>query len=326
MIRFALNKIFFLILMVGSTILLGHPKKAYWVYDIFRKPYSYYCSIINMLYMKLKIPKVYGFISISIETAINCNLNCRYCMNEINKIGVISRPPFLSWDLFIKIIETAPPTVETIVFGGIGEPLLHPLIIDMINYASSKNKRVCMYTNGTLLKGEMLDRIAKSKLSVLNISIEPDAESCEYYRNINYNEITNNINTLISKTNNILVNFSLVMHKDYYSKINEFENKWINIINNIKSIPLLEFQEHLIKPNKETIFEFYRGNLDINTSGNISPCCYDVFEDYVIGNVLNSDLLTLDKNNKINDMLRGLFSGKTLLRYNFIHYKNKTNH
>jgi len=73
---------------------------------------------------------------------------------------------------FTRSLETMPKSVETIFFGGMGEPLFHPEIAKMIRMASQTGAEVELLTNGTLLTEDMINAIIDAGLDRLWISID----------------------------------------------------------------------------------------------------------------------------------------------------------
>ncbi len=59
---------------------------------------------------------------------------------------------------------------EMLNASGIGEPLLHPHISEMVNFAN-EYLPVTFVTNGTLLKGKMLDKVASMPLAEMSCSV-----------------------------------------------------------------------------------------------------------------------------------------------------------
>ena len=117
-----------------------------------------------------------------IEPTSKCNLSCTMCFRN-----TWIDEPFsdMAADVFENTLETMPDTVETIFFGGMGEPLFHKDILHMVERASSKNCRVELLTNGTLLTGELSSDLLDAGLSKLWVSI--DAFEPEGYENIRQN-------------------------------------------------------------------------------------------------------------------------------------------
>ena len=108
-------------------------------------------------------------IRLYIEPTSDCNLHCEMCFRHTwfnEKIQT------MDMDCFYRIIETLPDSVETIFFGGMGEPLFHPNIIEMVDEARKRDKNVELLTNGTLLHESMIRSLLDAGLSKLWISID----------------------------------------------------------------------------------------------------------------------------------------------------------
>jgi MoaA/NifB/PqqE/SkfB family radical SAM enzyme len=78
----------------------------------------------------------------------------------------------LSLEDFRRVLATMPKTVETIFFGGMGEPLFHKDILTMIRLAAETGVDVELLTNGTLLTEKMIHGILDAGLTRLWISID----------------------------------------------------------------------------------------------------------------------------------------------------------
>ena len=104
-----------------------------------------------------------------IEPTTKCNLNCKMCFRHTWFDEPICD---LSLEDFRKVIETMPKTVETIFFGGMGEPLFHKDILTMIRLAAETGAEVELLTNGTLLTEQMIHGILDAGLTRLWISID----------------------------------------------------------------------------------------------------------------------------------------------------------
>ena len=104
-----------------------------------------------------------------IEPTTKCNLKCKMCFRNTWFDEPICD---LSLEDFRRIIDTMPPTVETVFFGGMGEPLFHKDILAMIRIAAETGVDVELLTNGTLLSQEMIQGIIDAGLSRLWLSID----------------------------------------------------------------------------------------------------------------------------------------------------------
>ncbi len=78
----------------------------------------------------------------------------------------------MSQEVFAKVIAHMPASVHTIMFGGMGEPLLHPHIISMISACKALGLRVEIITNGALLSDTMIMQLMNSHLDKIWISLD----------------------------------------------------------------------------------------------------------------------------------------------------------
>jgi len=104
-----------------------------------------------------------------IEPSSLCNLNCKMCFRHT---WFDEKFCHMSMEHFTHILNTMPKSVETIFFGGMGEPLFHPNIVEMISLAAETGADVELLTNGTLLTEEMINGILDAGLSRLWVSID----------------------------------------------------------------------------------------------------------------------------------------------------------
>ena len=104
-----------------------------------------------------------------IEPTTKCNLNCKMCFRHTWFDEPICD---LSLDDFRRVLDTMPSSVETIFFGGMGEPLFHRDILQMVRLAADTGAEVELLTNGTLLSGEMILGLIEAGLGRLWVSID----------------------------------------------------------------------------------------------------------------------------------------------------------
>ena len=104
-----------------------------------------------------------------IEPTTKCNLTCKMCFRHTWFDEPICD---LSLEDYRQVLSTMPKTVQTIFFGGMGEPLFHKDILEMIRLAAQTGAEVELLTNGTLLTEEMIYGILDAGLTRLWISID----------------------------------------------------------------------------------------------------------------------------------------------------------
>jgi MoaA/NifB/PqqE/SkfB family radical SAM enzyme len=105
-----------------------------------------------------------------IEPTNLCNLNCLTCIRNVwnEPMGNMSDAVF---DRVITGLRGFSPT-PSVFFGGLGEPLLHPKIIEMVTRVKALGATVEMITNGTLLTKSLLERLVSVGLDNLWVSLD----------------------------------------------------------------------------------------------------------------------------------------------------------
>ncbi len=118
-----------------------------------------------------------------------CNFACRYCVFSVEKAkrGFISDKIVMEMDLYKKCIDEMslfPDKIKVLRFVGMGEPLLHKHIADMVEYGVSKGvaERVEILTNASLLNPGLSDALIAAGLSRLVVSIQ--GTTSEKYREV----------------------------------------------------------------------------------------------------------------------------------------------
>lgn len=104
-----------------------------------------------------------------IEPTTKCNLNCKMCFRHTWFEEPICN---LSLEDYQRVLQNCPGSVETIFFGGMGEPLFHKDILQMVRMAAQTGADVELLTNGTLLTEKMIHGLLDAGLSRLWISID----------------------------------------------------------------------------------------------------------------------------------------------------------
>ncbi|MCX6993116.1 MAG: radical SAM protein [Kiritimatiellaeota bacterium] len=108
-----------------------------------------------------------------------CNFKCGYCIFSVEKAKrqFISDQIVMDLGLYKKAIDdltTFPHKVKVLRFVGIGEPLMHKNIVEMVKYAADKNiaHTVEILTNGSLLTPAMSDTLIAAGLNRLVVSLQ----------------------------------------------------------------------------------------------------------------------------------------------------------
>ena len=141
--------------------------------------------------------------SIQIFPSYICNFKCNYCIQSIPiaQRGYISNQQFLDYALFQELVDDIASTgasIRKLVFVGMGEPLLHPKIAEMVAYASHRKiaDSIDIVTNATALTQGLSERLIDANLTYLRVSIN-GLSTEEYFQNtsshISFSKIVSNI-------------------------------------------------------------------------------------------------------------------------------------
>ncbi|MCK9555900.1 radical SAM protein [bacterium] len=124
--------------------------------------------------------------SAKIEVTTRCNLKCRFCDNTVSS----RRKTDMQIHEFLQILEKM-PFLSKISLSGVGEPFLNPNIFQFIRLAKERHIFIGTFTNATLLSEDKIDRLIRSDIDWLNISL--DGATKETYETIRRGAVFENV-------------------------------------------------------------------------------------------------------------------------------------
>jgi radical SAM protein with 4Fe4S-binding SPASM domain len=143
---------------------------------------------------------------LQIEIITRCNLACIMCPRTVALEKADSEHQKNEWQQempfarFLAIINQM-PNLQTLSLHGIGEPLLHPHLFEMVEVAAARGIQVRFTTNATLLNQSKCERLIRTGLYRIIISL--DGATAATYEGIrakaNFERVIENILKL-SKT------------------------------------------------------------------------------------------------------------------------------
>ena len=281
-------------------------------------------------YRKRKIALDYPPLRLWIEVTNRCNLQCVICPNS-------ERTAFgnMEFSLFKKIINEASSFVREVKLFLGGEPLLHPEIFTMIDYARTKGLLTEIHTNGTLLNQEKSRDLLDSRLDVLSISFDGiDRESYQSIRvNADFDQVVQNIKMFLRKKQTKRTDpytiIQCILQPEQTSsratlkrRIKDFMKEFRGLpVNEFKFIKVHNFGGRLV--DKETCQPKYTVEkydyhpcgdvyhaLSITWNGRVVPCCTDFFEQYVLGDANTDTLLDIWHNRRMEDLRAKIVHGE----------------
>jgi len=142
------------------------------------------------------LPDIHSLARLYIEPTSRCNLACRTCIRNT----WAETPGDMAPETFDRLRRGLGrfPHLESVMFGGFGEPLAHPDILRMIAAMSRRGLRAEITTNGTLLDETMIRGLLESRLDTLWVSLDGTRESS--YEDIragaNFKDVVSNLQRL----------------------------------------------------------------------------------------------------------------------------------
>jgi MoaA/NifB/PqqE/SkfB family radical SAM enzyme len=130
---------------------------------------------------------------VSLDVTDKCNASCQKCL-----LRQIKTLPDMTLENFDTLIKMLPNTVKSIMWGGMGEPLLNPDTPAMICKAKEHGFHTILYTNGTI----------------------PHENLRGYIDEINYNSDTISPKNMIVANQSTAINY--VLHNQNCDKLSSF--------------------------------------------------------------------------------------------------------
>lgn len=246
----------------------------------------------------MKFKKIY------IEITNICNLNCSFCSKDYRtKRNLLS-------DEFATIIKKIDKYTDYIYLHVKGEPLTHPEL-DQILYITKKyQKKVCITTNGVLLK-DKIDILKKyDNIYQINISLHSESNKVDYLNDIfeavdnlkcyiSYRFWTLNEGRLDCKTRTYLKAIKRKYQvKELYSGLKLQEKIYISL------------EKEFIWP--EVSNNYYKDgyclggkkHLAILVDGTVSICCLDSRGSSNLGNIFYEPLEKILASSKYQNTIR----------------------
>ncbi|PKM82379.1 MAG: hypothetical protein CVU89_05085 [Firmicutes bacterium HGW-Firmicutes-14] len=251
-----------------------------------------------------------------IEINNTCNLSCAMCPRS-----TLKRPmQFMSFGLFKKIVNEAAdlgvPQVRLFLFG---EPLLHPDLVTMINYAKDKGiKFIDFNTNGTLLSNEIARKLVSSKLDSITFSVTGFTQETYnmfqgYKTGFSLGEIEKNIENFILERNNQNkdkpeLNMQFIVTKDSIRDVLPYYEKWGLQAGSVYFTKLNTYKGKFGRQikGKRLVCPEIAYKLVVLADGDVTVCCQDYNGALAVGNINTSSLYDLWNRNPKLDEFRKL--------------------
>jgi radical SAM protein with 4Fe4S-binding SPASM domain len=314
---------------------------------LFNKYLSYY-KIINFL--KLKTSYVLSIIVskpihwgkpsfLAIEPINNCNLECPEC--PTGNGSMLRTKSQIEMKLHNKIIDETGKFLWSILYYFQGEPFLNPNLFEMIRYASDNHIYTITSTNGHFLNIGNSEKIIKSGLDKLIISLDGiTPESYQIYRkNGSFNKVLEGIKTIVGAKKQLKSKSPIIIIQFLVFKSNQHQIKEAKALAKKLNVDRIDFKTAQIyafkngNPQIPDISKYsrYKQNIDgtytiksklrnrcwrmwanpvLTVSGDISVCCFDKNAEFKVGNLNKSSLFSIWKSEEYDNFRKTIFKSR----------------
>ncbi len=277
--------------------------------NILKLAFSYFISIVAGKPVHFGMP-----LGISIEPTNHCNLKCKECPTGMD---ILLRPKGnIDNRLARNLLKELSPKLTTVIFYFQGEPFINRDIYELINFAKEKKVYSITSSNGHYFTKENVQKVIKSGLNNLIISIDGTTQEIyEKYRvNGSLNKVIEGIRLLVSEKQNeksklpkLTLQFLVTAENEHQIKAAKKLAKELNADQiSFKTAQIYDFKNGnpLIPKNEK--YSRYKKQKDstykiksklknrcwrmwgqpvITTTGDVVPCCFDKDASYKMGNL-----------------------------------------
>ncbi len=276
----------------------------------------------------------------SLEPTTSCNLRCPECPTGMQSLT--RNKGNMNMEVFRKILDKLSPDLIHLTLYFQGEPMLNPYFTEMVQMARSQKIFVATSTNGHFLDAENVDKIIKSGLSHLIISLDGlDQQTYEQYRvKGNLQTVVEGIQRLVAARKSaqsnspfIELQFLVMRHNEHQvNQVKEFAREIGVDKLSLKSAQVYNFNsENTIIPSLKEKSRYKHmpdgswiiakkirnrcrriwSSIVVTWDGEVVPCCYDKNADHQTGNLLEESLNSLWKNQLYTSFRKKVLSNRS---------------
>jgi radical SAM protein with 4Fe4S-binding SPASM domain len=233
---------------------------------------------------------------------------------------------FMDFGLFKKIVDDAASTgVKRIWLYAQGESLLHPQIVNMIEYIKKKQLGIDLTTNGMLLdenKANAMLNAGMDSADYITFSIMGQSQEVHetIMKGVNHRTVEQNLFNLIKLRNNRRKSGPIIQTDFYIIPENQhetaaYEKYWGNIVDHaLPPRPISRlFSRHgdmsQIAPRHEICTQAWE-RMTVFWNGDVTICNQDIQGEFVFGNLQSQSI-------------RELWNHKTFRQFKTQHKDNK---
>lgn len=300
-----------------------------------------YKKILHYFWIILK-NKLLGYPRLAIiETGTTCNLQCPTCPTPRSMLG---RPSALMHvGDFKKIIDHLKDAVHVVLLYNTNEPLLHPHLSEMINYADSKKLYTMISTNATLLNRHKTDELLNSGLDEILLCLDGMSKAAyePFRQGARFDLVLENIKYFCEEKQRRKLTKPFTELQFIITKLNQREIPLVeefaqkNGIDRLRKKSLSIGQYAYAEPLRSQLIEKFLPNMSevknkyivdqsgkvnhkhkldycnavdnqisVLVDGRLALCCYDIKGEYIMGDLMSFSFKDIWRNNDTKQKIK----------------------
>ena len=266
-----------------------------------------------------------------------CNLRCPVCPTGL---GILGRDRGkMSMEGFRVVVDQIAKFAYVLELYNWGEPLLHPQIVDMVEYAHRSGISVRLSSNMNVFSRDMAERIVASGLDRLIVSVDGSTQEVysEYRRGGDLERVLGNISKLVEEKEQQNSVYPFILMRMLVGRHNEHQVEDLRQIAHAMGVDAFSTGAFFIDTKDEAQAEkwlptdeaqsFYQYSTElknvwhcsdlwesmvVNWDGGVAPCCWLHRKEYDFGSALETPISEIwNSRSYINS--RRVLSGKAPL-------------
>ncbi len=226
-------------------------------------------------------------LNVDIEVSSRCQIQCAHCFRQQMDIG---ENGFMDLGLYKKIVaECGQNGLFTLKFSMRGEPLLHPDIVEMVDYAKRSGVReVWLNTNGGMLTENLSEDLIRAGADWITMSFDGLRQEYEQVRYpLNYEDSLDKLRTL-RRVRDRLKASTLLNVQSIWSAIKDYPQEYIDlmksIVDRVAYNPDMNFKDIILEPDPDFVCPRLWQRICITSRGNYLKCPSDFSMEEILGN------------------------------------------
>jgi len=215
-----------------------------------------------------------------------CNFDCRNCYiyqyKSSGQTRYFAEKIAMDFDLWRHVIDDVASwtTAFNIKMGDIEEPLTHPELPRLVEYAKSRGVS-CVYfiTNGALLTPRLDEELIAAGLDRIFISLNTDLpEAFQHYVKYDYETICRKVRDLVAARARLgadhpTIFVSVITDWRYVESRLQSAERWLDEVDGVTFTNYIDFRDS--DPSRPYFLDYYR-DLPPRT------CCQDLWGDFIV--------------------------------------------